>query len=177
MFVRIDSTKEAYSTYQEQLIDLYIEAFYLDKNTALLRSNIDAYFCRILNDGFALLKLEDKVLKGAIFITTPNFDTALPSIIKDKIDIQNTLYIAEVFIRKNSRGKGYGKQLFTSLFELADTKRKTFIIRVLTNNDAAINLYKKFSFIPKVTIKERKVDHLENKIELEKLYLIKEGKS
>lgn len=169
----IKAEKELYLKYKEEMIDLYIEAFYHNTSTKTLRQAIGAYFDRIFECGFGIFSINKSVINGLMLITPPSFDKNMPLEITTEVDLQKTLYIAEVFIRKDSRGSGYGKQLMTHLFDNTNEKDQTFIIRVLPNNAPAIALYENFSFEKRCTIMEKKLDLNQNKIELEKLYLVR----
>lgn len=171
---KIISGAEYYPKYKADMIDLYIEAFYEKKSSEMLRKNIGSYFDQIFDIGYGIFSINDSKLNGLILVVPPEFDKHLPEEISNTIDIQNSLYIAEVFISKSCRGKGYGKQLMTSFFENAGKEYKAFIIRVLKSNDAAISLYEKFSFVRKQTFLEEKINFSGNKTVLDKLYLVKE---
>ncbi len=164
---------QIYHTYKKSLIKLYTEAFYNNESNALLSHNIESYFDRIMRQGVGVFCFENGKLSGALMATPPDFDHHLPAQISREIVPARSLYIAEVFVSETCRNKGYGKQLMNELFILTKEDYDTYIIRVLSTNEAAIKLYKKCEFIPKTTIIERKTDHNQNKIALEKLYLVK----
>jgi len=166
---------ELYYEYKETLIDLYIDSFYPQHTAAqakaLLRQNISHHFDQIMAQGFIILSFEGATPNGAMMLTSPNFDPDMPSLIKHQLKGHNSLYIAEVFVAQSSRGKGYGRQLFEALFALDKHHSRSYIIRVMSQNKRAIRLYESCSFVPQVTIKQIKMDHNENKMTLEKLYL------
>lgn len=162
---------KVYHQHKEAVIDLYIEAFYEDKSQELLRQNVGSYFDTIIAQGFAIFSLDNHRINGVMLCASPEMDKHMPEDISSSIDKNKSLYIAEVFVRQSSRGKGIGKQLFNALFELTADNYKHYIIRVLSHNTAAIKLYQKCLFLPQCTIVERKMDFNQNKMVLKKLYL------
>jgi ribosomal protein S18 acetylase RimI-like enzyme len=164
---------ELFREYKEDLICLYSEAFYQHDHSEKLKNKIGEYFEHIFDGGFGIFTINDHKLIAAMLITPPKFDKMMPSEITNKINPEKSLYIAELFVDKNMRGKGYGKQLMDYFFNTTDKSYTTFIIRVLTNNTQAINLYKKYLFEPTITVLQKKIDLKENVINLEKTYLIR----
>lgn len=164
---------DLFRTYKEDMIDLYIEAFYQDDHSEKLKNKIADYFEGIFECGFGIVCINDHKLIAAMLMTPPDYDKIMPLEITNKIDPETSLYIAELFVDKNMRGKGYGKQLMNYLFRSTENTHNTFIIRVLTNNTPAINLYKKFLFEAKMTMLEERRDLKGNKVKREKLYLVR----
>ena len=70
-------------------------------------------------------------------------DVAVASaVIKDGI-----LFLLNVVVKQECRGKGYGKILVKELLENAcDMGAETLCLQVVQNNSVAINMYKKFGF-------------------------------
>lgn len=169
----IKATPDLYQKHKDTMIKLYLEAFYTNKSSEILTNKINIYFDRIFECGFGIFSLDKQKLTGAMLITPPEFDNIMPPEITENINPKKSLYIAELFIDKNYRGKGYGKQIMNYFFETVDKKYQTFIIRVLTNNKPAIKLYENFFFKQKNLILQKKIDENNNKIILEKIYLVK----
>lgn len=70
----------------------------------------------------------------------------LNKILTTKLD-ENDLYIGNICISKNNRGKGIGNFLLRNVIEEAKKKNcKRIILDVLKTNVPAINLYKKMGF-------------------------------
>lgn len=171
----IQADQKVFQTYREEMISLYIDAFYQDNHSKKLRKNTAEYFESIFECGYGIVCINNHKLIAAMLITPPEFDKMMPLEIRESINLKKSLYIAELFVDKNMRGKGYGKQLMNYFFKTVKKTHSTFIIRVLLENTAAIHLYKKYLFEAKMTILEEGSDLKGNSIKREKIYLIRHG--
>lgn len=146
------------SEYRNGIIDLYIEAFSTGQSEQYIDSDeLSKYIDLILNEGYALLVIEDKELTGAVLICPLSYDKYLPAQISELFELKKCLYIAEMMVSEKVRGQGIGKQLMAAFFETADKQRysDTFI-RVWDANIPAISLYKKTGFKAIANIQQTK---------------------
>lgn len=106
-----------------------------------------SYLNEILQSGFALLHLENEVLKACLLYTPLSFDKQCPELIKANYDIDKCLYIAEVMVAEAFRGKGLGKVLLADFFNRIDPEKYPDVfLRVWDENIPALKLYEKAGF-------------------------------
>jgi len=61
--------------------------------------------------------------------------------------VLDTAELNNIVIKKNERGNGYSSLLLKELINIATQKKCNYLnLEVASNNDVAINLYKKFGF-------------------------------
>jgi GNAT superfamily N-acetyltransferase len=154
MSMKIIQTRD----YKSQLIALYMDAFakgvseqYIDE--VVLESYID----KLLNEGVALVAIENNEVLGALLSCPLAFDEYVTSAITENFAVEKCVYVAEMMVAAESRGKGIGKQLLTAFFETPDIKQYSdAFIRVWDKNVGAIALYEKMGFVRYTNIEQTK---------------------
>lgn len=169
----IQHSHELYQQHKEDIINLYLEAFYPNNKSDILRSNIAVYFDQIIKQGFGIFSFEKGKLIALLMAVQAEFVQGMPKTLAAIIESGNTLYIAEVCVSKKHQGQGLGKTLMKSLFEQTQQTHNCYIIRALSDNKAAIGLYKKFGFEAQDSFIEQKIDLSGNPVSNEKLYLVR----
>lgn len=172
--VTIDKSK--YQDYKAQLLKLYIDSF----STGLSAQKIDPivtgrYLDALFEEGYGIFFVDKDELIGALLATPLTFDDLIPDKIRQNFIIENCVYISEMMVNENARGKGLGKQLLQEFIQTVDKKRFTHVfIRVWVENVPAVTLYRKMGYKDYTTI-----DQLKSKSEnngtfvMHKVYLYK----
>ena len=145
--------------YKNDIIQLYIEAFATGFSEQYIdMAALDIYINRILENGMTYLAIDNSHVLGVILACPLSFDEYVPSIINENFQIEKCLYVAEMMVTENARGKGIGKQLLTTLFKNINVEKYTDVfIRVWDKNTGAVSLYKSVGFNPFTTIEQTKM--------------------
>lgn len=163
-----------YQQYKQELLNIYSEAFsegisaqYVSEKQTL------QYFDKIFKSGYGIFAIDGGKLLGAILIVPLSFDKELPPYIAQNFPVENSLYVAEMMVEKNNRGKGIGKKMMQYFMENIERKKYEFVfIRVLKENIAATMLYKKTGFEQCAEIAQLKTKpNGKNKFLMNKIYL------
>jgi diamine N-acetyltransferase len=144
--------------YKSQLMALYMDAFAKGASEQYIdEAALESYIEKLLKEGVALVAIENNEVIGALLSCPLAFDEYVTSAITENFAVEKCVYVAEMMVAAESRGKGIGQQLLTSFFETPDIKKYSdAFIRVWDKNDGAIALYKKMGFVPYTTIEQTK---------------------
>lgn len=143
-----------HSAYKDPVMDLYIASFPRSSSDKIALSK---YLDEFLKAENALLAMDNDQLFGALLYSPIHEDKDLPSLITENFNTQKCVYIAEMMVSENSRGKGIGGELLESFFINIDKNQYSdAFIRVWDQNVVAIGLYKKMGFIPYTEIDQVK---------------------
>ena len=118
---------------------------------------LESYIEKLLNEGVVLVAMENNDVIGALLSFPMVFDEFVTSAITENFALEKCVYIAEMMVTEQARGKGIGRQLLTTFFEMPDAKQYSdAFIRVWDKNTGAIALYEKMGFVPYTTIEQTK---------------------
>lgn len=166
--------KEIYPVYKEQLLELYLESFSTGLSAQTFDPNgIGQYIDRLFDEGYGIVVLEEDMVVGALLATPLSFDEWIPDKIRQNFLIEECVYIAEMMVKENARGKGLGKQLLLEFIQTLDKKRfKHVFIRVWVENIPAISLYRSMGYRDYAFIDQLKTNPETNKpFVMHKVYL------
>lgn len=165
-----------YPKYRNELIDLYTLSFTEGKHAQYISQEvIEASLDNILRIGFGFMAFHKDKMIGAVLCLSLKNDPDFPAEARDKIDLEKTLYITDLMVDHDFRGKGVALGLMEHLFSQSQSKPYVdAVIRVWDQNIPAAFLYKKLNFEEITTISQTKLSK-ENKepFEMRKIYLKK----
>jgi GNAT superfamily N-acetyltransferase len=166
--------KKDYKNYKKQLLQLYLDSF----STGISAQAVDPiitghYLDALFEEGYGILVIDEQVLLGDLIATPLHFDHLIPDKIKQNISIEDCVYIAEMMVTENARGKGLGKQLLEEFIQTVDKNRfKHAFIRVWVENIPAISLYRKMGYQDYAYIDQMKINPATNvSFVMHKVYL------
>ena len=172
----ITINKKTYNNYKEHLVQLYLDSF----SKGLSAQTVDPiitgqYLDALFEEGYGILVIEEQEMLGALIATPLTFDHLIPDKIRQNILIEDCVYIAEMMVNENARGKGLGKQLLEEFIHTIDKKRfKHAFIRVWVENVPAISLYHKMGYHDYAYIDQVKINPETNvTFVMHKVYLYK----
>jgi len=152
--------KKNYPDYKDQLLQLYLDSF----STGLSAQSLDPkaigqYLDSLFVEGYGIGLIEDKEMFGALLITPLSFDELIPDKIRQNFLIEDCVYIAEMMVTENARGKGLGKKMLLEFIKTVDKKRfKHAFIRVWIENIPAISLYRSMGYQDYAYIDQKKTN-------------------
>lgn len=164
-----------YPKFRGEIIDLYLNAFttgeyaqYIPMETA--ESTLDESF----RTGFGNMAFVDERLAGVLIALPLLHDKEFSKEKCPEIPIEKAVYIAEVMVHTNYRGKGIASQLIENLLEQASDVYVYAVIRVWDENKPALSLYEKIGFKPSgAEIVQTKMRNEDETFEMKKIYLVK----
>ena len=163
--------------YREQVIELYFQTFTTGEYAQFIeRSSIEKTIDGLINIGCGVLALSDEKLVG-ILLGSPlseHSDFAFNNI---AFDIDKTIYINEVVVGIDFRGRGIAEKMIGVFFNNIRGKYNNAVIRVWDKNIPALSLYNKLNFEPIARITQTKFKTSGEEFEMNKIYLSKNLKA
>ncbi len=152
--------KKSYPGYKDQLLQLYLSCFSTGLSAqALDQKSIGQYLDNLFVEGYGIVVLEDEKVFGALLTTPLSYDELIPEKIRKNFLVEDCVYIAEMMVTENARGKGLGKQLLLDFIQTVDKKRfKHAFIRVWIENIPAIALYRSMGYQDFAYINQKKTN-------------------
>jgi diamine N-acetyltransferase len=170
----ITINKKNYNNYKAHLLKLYLDSFSkgLSAQTVdpiITRQYLDALF----EEGYGILVIDEQEMLGALIATPLTYDHLIPDKIRQNILIEDCVYIAEMMVNENARGKGLGKQLLEEFIQTIDKNLfKHAFIRVWVENIPAVTLYRKMGYQDYAYIDQVKTNpHTNETYVMHKVYL------
>ncbi|MBP1637950.1 MAG: GCN5-related N-acetyltransferase [Bacteroidetes bacterium] len=171
----IQFNKNSFQKYKNQLVDLYLHAFTTGNYAQFIeRKDAELGLDSLSQHGDGFIAILDKTIIGIIIGTPLSFDENFPSGLLPEIDKKSCVYIAELMIVSNMRGKGIAQKLIDIYFNKKIKEQfSDVVIRVWNENIPALLLYKKLGFIEIAEITQTKMKSQHESFEMKKLYLHK----
>lgn len=166
-----------YKPYLNEISELYIQCFGSGKSAQYLeRITVHNYFEHLFRNNAKALIVENENRIVALILFCPfALDTEAPELLQHEFQAKKSIYIAELMVDEQQRGKGLAKILIQQVIEHCTNDGYTdAIIRVWDQNLIAIRLYKKVGFneIATITQQKTKADQ-QGFFEMTKIYLWK----
>jgi ribosomal protein S18 acetylase RimI-like enzyme len=170
--------KISYLIYREQIIDLYFQAFTTGEYAQFLeRSSVVNTIDELINIGGGILALFGERPVG-ILVASPLFaHFEFPITDSKDFFVDNTIYINEVVVDIDFRGRGIAEKMINVFLKNIPDKYYNAVIRVWDKNTPALSLYNKLNFEPIASIIQQKLKASGEKFEMEKIYLYKKLKT
>lgn len=171
-FYRLD--KFNYAGFRERLIDLYLHAFTTGKYAQYIVSEaVESTFDSILHEGSVNMAFAGERLVGLIAAFPLERDSDFPKEECYDIPVGQSIYIAEVMVHADYRGRGIASQMMKNLLQEASLEYFYAVIRVWQQNSPALELYKKLGFTPVAVISQQKLNVDGEEFEMKKVYMFK----
>lgn len=170
----IDSVN--YPKHRDRLIELYTLSFTEGKYAQHISpEEIEQTLDDIMRIGFGFMAFKKDELIGAVLCLSLKNDPYFPIDSHPEFDIDKTLYIADLMVDVQYRGRGVALSLLDHLFELSQSKPyKHAVMRVWNKNIPAVSLYKKIGFEEFASIYQTKLNKgTMEPFEMKKLYMKK----
>lgn len=171
-FYKLD--KLNYTGFRDKLIDLYLHAFTTGEYAQYIASETVASLLEeMLQEGSGNMAFVDDHLIGLLLTSPLKNDPYFPENMMSEIPVEQVIYIAEVMVHADYRGKGIASQMVKDLFQNLSKGYSHAVIRVWEKNIPALELYKKLGFVPTATISQKKLSLHREEFEMKKIYLSK----
>ena len=163
-----------YPTFRSQIFHLYLHAFttgeqaqYIDPQQAEIRLN------ELVQRGMGIMAFAGDRLAGVVLGMPMRQDKDFPASEVPNLPIDTTLYIAELVVHADLRGRGIAAAMMNEMLSRAAEVHTDVVIRVWDENKPALSLYNKLGFHPVATITQTKKHVSGESFEMKKIYLHK----
>lgn len=163
-----------YPKHRKKLIDLYTLSFTEGRHAQYIHpETIEKSLDDIMRIGFGFMAFEKEALIGAVICLSLKNDPDFPFDSHKEIEPDKTLYIADLMVDQQFRGKGVAQRLIKYLFEKSQSKPyDSAVIRVWVENTPAVSLYEKLGFQEINTILQTKLNkETKEPFEMKKVYM------
>jgi ribosomal protein S18 acetylase RimI-like enzyme len=167
-----------YPKFRGKIIDLYLHAFtsgdlaqYIDPHIA--GSTLDS----LIRKGWGNMLFVGDRLVGVALAMSLLEDADFPAAELPAVPVERSLYISEVMVHADFRGRGIGTRLVNDLLLRAGDTFSNAVIRVWEQNEPALSLYRKLGFHPVAMIRQTKLRAPGHPFEMKKIYLLKRIRS
>lgn len=163
-----------YPRFRGKIVELYLNAFTTGDyaqyySTATAESKLD----ELIRKGSGNMAFIGDRLAGVLLAFDLKKDHDFPTVSCPQIPVDSSVYIAELMVHSNFRGRGVATDLMNNYLSQAAINCTDVVIRVWKDNKPAMMLYKKMGFIPVATFFQQKIRVTGEPFEMEKFYLHK----
>lgn len=165
-----------FNAYQSELERIYLSAFTQGEQAQFISKKEASDTLKKLSEiGFGYIAKSGNQIAGMAFAHSLEKDPEIPLKKCTDFDFRESLYIAEVLVDGQFRGRGIAKELLKKIEEIAvENGYNTLTLRVWDENISAVSLYKKIGFEETgITIYQTKYKNEQTSFEMKKLYLYK----
>lgn len=167
-----------YPKFRSKLVDLYLHAFTTGEYAQFIApETVEVTLDGMMRDGSGCMAFVGDRLVGLLAALPLKNDPDFPQEACPGIAIEKAVYIAEVMVYADYRGRGIASQMVESLLRKASKDYSYAVIRVWEKNKPALELYKKQGFIPIAEIPQKKLNADGEEFEMRKVYLAKNIKN
>lgn len=159
MLTIVKARKEEYVKHKAELLAIFFQSMSEDRQKQHVDEKKEEEYITHIFDvgGYGYFALENDILVGFITAYGLSHDSLLPDTIEQKFPVDKCLYLSEMAVRKNLRGKEIGTKLIKAFIESIDKKSWDYLfIRAWKTNERAIHFYKKFGFKEDEIIEQEK---------------------
>ena len=165
-----------YPKHRSKLIDLYSLSFTEGEHAQYVSTEaIETTLDNIMRIGFGFMAFQKSEFIGAVICLSLKNDPDFPHVEHENLNLDKTLYIADLMVDPRFRGIGVAQSLLNHLFEMSQSKSyKDVVIRVWDENTPALSLYKKLGFKEISVIFQTKLNkETKEPFEMKKIYMHK----
>ena len=170
----IELNKLSYLVYRDQIIELYFQAFTTGEYAQRLeRNSVGITLDDLINVGGGILALCGERIIGVLIASSLSAHTDFPNNQLKAFSVDETIYINEVVVDIDFRGRGVAEKMIVVLFNNLPSKYYNAVIRVWDKNTPALSLYNKLNFEPIASITQTKLRTNGEEFKMDKIYLYK----
>lgn len=170
----IELNKLSYLKYRDQIIELYFQTFATGEHAQFLhRSSVEKTIDELINAEGGILVIYDEIIVGFLIASLLSEHNDLPLNESADFLVDKTIYINEVVIDIDFRGRGIAEKMIELFLRNIHGKYYNAVIRVWDKNIPALSLYKKLNFEPLASIKQTKLRTNGEEFKMDKIYLYK----
>lgn len=170
----IELNKLSYLVYRDQIIELYFQAFTTGEYAQRLeRNSVGITLDDLINVGGGILALCGERIIGVLIASSLSAHNEFPFNDTKDFIVDKTLYINEVVVDLDFRGKGIAEKMIGLIFNNFHGNYYNAVIRVWDKNIPALSLYNKLNFEPIASITQTKLRTNGEEFKMDKIYLYK----
>ena len=170
----VDLNKLNYLKYRNEISELYIRAFTTGEYAQFLdKVSVEKTMDELFNFVSGILVQYKNRIIGALIASPFSEHTDFPHLEFKDFDDDKTIYINELIVDSDFRGKGIAKTMINKFLKGDIDNCHFAVIRVWNKNIPAITLYKKMNFEPIAYITQTKLKARGEEFQMDKIYLYK----
>ncbi|RNC64728.1 N-acetyltransferase [Proteiniphilum sp. X52] len=161
-----------YSEFRSKLTGLYLHAFTTGGYAQFIApETVEVTLDNLFHDGTGCVAFVGDRLAGLLAAFPLKRDPDFPADGCPHVPVGQSVYIAEVMVHADYRGRGIASQMLKNYLQKASENYSHAVIRVWEKNKPALELYKKLGFVPVAGISQRKLSTGGKEFEMKKVYL------
>ncbi|HBG58908.1 GNAT family N-acetyltransferase [Proteiniphilum sp. UBA1028] len=163
-----------YPKFRSKILELYLHAFTTGEYAQFIDpQKAEGMLDEMARKGTGVMAFINGSLSGVALAFSLRHDQEFPSVKVPEVSLDKTLYIAEVIVHADHRGRGVATTMISELLSQAAKSYTDTVIRVWEMNVPALSLYKKMGFRPVASILQTKLNARGEVFEMRKIYLHK----